>query len=234
MGTAVALCEAVIGVILAGGMAGLASAPHCAGMCGPIAAATCVDARSGLRYGLGRLGSYAFTGALAGGMGHALLAWLDAPIARGVASLLLGLGLALSAWRLYSSRVSRAPKLVSLLQKSDLSRRPAAIGVLTGFLPCGALIAGLTLAAASGSIVVGALTMLAFALGSSLGLVGAGWLATRLRREGARKVVAVVLALGAIVCGLRAVDSFRAEPVVCHVEVAAISGDTAISGGSAR
>lgn len=205
-------------VVLAGGMAGLASAPHCAGMCGPIAAATCVDAESGTRYGLGRLAAYAFNGALAGGMGHALLGLLDAPVARGIASLLLGAGLGLSAWRLYSSR---APKLFGLRTKSDLSRRPATIGALTGFLPCGALVAGLTLAAASGSIVFGALTMLAFAVGSSLGLIGAGWLAMHLRREGARKVVAVVLALGAIVCALRAVDSFRAEPLVCHVEVAA-------------
>ena len=199
-------------------MAGLASAPHCAGMCGPIAAATCVDATSGARYGLGRLASYTFTGALAGGLGHTLLGLLDAPVARGVASLLLGLGLALSAWRLYASQT---PKLVPLLTKTDLSRRPALIGVITGFLPCGALVAGLTLAASSGSILVGGLTMLAFALGSTLGLVGAGWLASRLRREGARKAVAVVLALGAIVCVLRGVDSFRGDALECHTEVAA-------------
>ena len=211
----------MFGVILAGGLAGLASAPHCAGMCGPIAAATCSDVRSGVHYGIGRLVSYTFTGSIAGGMGQALVAALNVPVARGITSVLLGVGLALSAWRLWASRTS---KLVPLLRKSerfsDLSRRPAFIGLLTGFLPCGALVAGLTLSAASGSVFVGGLTMLAFALGSSLGLIGAGWLATRLRREGARKVLAVVLALGAIVCVLRGVDAFRTDSLECHTEVA--------------
>ena len=212
----------MLGVVLAGGMAGLASAPHCAGMCGPIAAATCTDANKGARYGLGRFVSYAFTGSVAGGTGQALLSLLELPIARGVASLLLGVGLALSAWRLYQpGSLPRAPTLVALGRKVDLSSRPASIGLLTGFLPCGALIAGLTLSAASGSMFVGGLTMLAFALGSSLGLIGAGWLASRLRREGARKALALVLALGAIVCVLRGVDAFRADPASCHVEAAA-------------
>lgn len=203
----------MLGVVLAGGMAGLASAPHCAGMCGPIAAASCVDRESALRYGAGRLLSYGIAGALAGGMGHAVLSVLEAPIARGAASILIGLGLALSAWRLWTAR---QPKLVKLGAKT--SRRAGTLGLLTGLLPCGALVAGWTLSAASGSVVVGALTMIAFALGSSLGLIGASWFAHHLRRDGARKVVAVVLALGACVCVLRAVDAWRGEPVACHVE----------------
>ncbi len=207
----------MLGVIVAGGLAGLASAPHCAGMCGPIVAAACADAKSGSRYAIGRFASYTFTGAVAGGFGHALVAQLDAPVARGVLSIALGAGLALSAWRLWRTQNT---KLVTLGRRSKSLRRPVVLGVLTGFLPCGALVGGLTLAAASGSMFVGALTMLAFALGSSLGLVGAGVLASTLRREGARKVVAVVLALGAIVCVLRGVDSFRGDPLACHVEVA--------------
>jgi len=55
------------------------------------------------------------------------------------------------------------------------------LGLFWGLLPCGLALAGLLLAAGSGSPWAGALTMLAFALGTlPLGL-GVGWTADRLR-----------------------------------------------------
>jgi hypothetical protein len=48
----------------------LMSAPHCAAMCGPLAAcATGCDRRRHAGYQLGRLGGYAIAGAIAGGLG---------------------------------------------------------------------------------------------------------------------------------------------------------------------
>ena len=135
----------MLGAIVAGAAAGLASIPHCAGMCGPLAAYACSGRpRAHAPYHLGRLASYAFTGALAGTFGGAALAWLERPIAQAILSWTLALGLGLAAWRLWRSPTARpAEALVQLRSKPEAQRagrlRAPLLGLFTGFLPCGAL-----------------------------------------------------------------------------------------------
>lgn len=211
----------ITSAIVAGGLAGFASLPHCAAMCGPVAAFAGRDRRSTALYLGGRFVSYATTGALAGAFGGLAVGWLEAPIAQAALSWVLGLGLALTAWRLW--RPTRSG-LVQLQTKAVATRDPRAslratgLGLLTGVLPCGALAAALLLAAGSGSALSGALTMLAFALASVPALFGAGTLAAWLRRSGptTRRVLAAVLALGALVLLLRPIDALRGEPTQCH------------------
>ncbi|MBX3247243.1 MAG: sulfite exporter TauE/SafE family protein [Myxococcales bacterium] len=211
----------ITSAIVAGGVAGLASLPHCAAMCGPVAAFAGRDGRTTGLYLSGRFASYATTGALAGGFGGLAVGWLEAPLAQALLSWVLGLGLALTAWRLW--RPTRGG-LVQLRTKPSApaggraSLRATGLGLLTGVLPCGALAAALLLAAGSGDAASGALTMLAFALASAPALFGAGTLAAWLRRSGltTRRVLAVALALGAVVLMLRPIDALRGEPTQCH------------------
>jgi len=206
----------VLGALSAAALAGLASIPHCAGMCGPLAAFAC---RSGgvPRYQLGRLVGYSAAGALAGGLGATAASMLAAPIAQALLSWTLAAGLAWAAYRLWRSAPSKQPQLVQL-QTKKRRVEPAFVGFATTFLPCGALAAALLIAAGSGSIVGGALSMLAFAGTSMFGLLGASLLAAKLRTLGLgpRRMLAVALALGAIVLVLRPIDALRGEPAQCH------------------
>ncbi|MFW6051691.1 MAG: sulfite exporter TauE/SafE family protein, partial [Myxococcota bacterium] len=94
-----------IPVLAAGAAAGLASVPHCAAMCGPLAAYAC--ARGGGRgapawYQLGRTASYGALGALAGGLGHAVTGGLSHAAVGWVLSWAMAAALGLAAWRLWS------------------------------------------------------------------------------------------------------------------------------------
>ena len=211
----------VFGAILAGAAAGLASIPHCAGMCGPLAAFAGRDRRSTGLYLGGRFVSYVALGALAGVFGSTVVGWMERPIAQALLSWTLGAGLALTAWRLWRGGASRPTKLVTLRTKPEPRRaslRAGVLGLMTGFLPCGALAAALLLAAGSGDALTGGLTLLAFATASAPALLGAGAAASYLRRAGEtpRKLLSVALALGAIVLLLRPIDALRGDPAECH------------------
>jgi hypothetical protein len=151
--------------------------------------------------------------------GSALLSW----------SLALGLGLA--AFRLW-----RRPDqpLVPLRAKGDaasestgskalraLGRHPFFVGLGTAILPCGALAAAVLIAASTGAPALGALSMLAFAMVSGVGLVGAAWLFERFSRRprpATSRILAVALALGALMFVIRPVHALRhGDPAAaCH------------------
>lgn len=213
-----------VGLTVAAAAAGIAAAPHCAGMCGPVAAYACRDRSSSWAYHLARLVGYATAGAVVGWLGAVAVGWLQAPVAQALLSWSLAAGLGLAAWRLWRSARPTAA-LVQVRRKKPSRWQPPLLGLVTTLLPCGALAAGLMLAAGSGSAASGALAMTSFGLGSSLGLIGAGAIASRLRHAGAapRKVLAVALALGAMVLLLRPIDGLRGQPDHCH-PVAAVGG----------
>lgn len=217
----------VVGAILAGATAGLASLPHCAGMCGPLAAFAGRDRRSTSLYLAGRFVSYVALGSFAGAFGATVVGWMERPLAQALLSWTLGAGLALTAWRLWRGGSPRPAKLIVLRSKEDArraARRAPWIGLLTGLLPCGALAAALLLAAGSGDAWSGGLTLFAFAAASAPALLGAGAAAGYLRRAGEtpRKLLSVALALGAIVLLLRPIDALRGEPASCHGQSAAV------------
>lgn len=232
-----------LGPIVAGAVAGLASVPHCAAMCGPLAAFACRGGGGGLAgravatYQLARFIGYSAAGALAGSVGAAATGLLSAPVAQAILSWTFAAGLGWSAWRLWRSAVPGKAKLdpqpyqqtVRLRTKSESKRAFTAptIGLLTTLLPCGALYAAFLLAAGSGGPLMGAGAMGAFALTSGLGLLGASLLGRFLDRlgVGARKALAVAMALGAIVLILRPIDRLRGEPDTCHTQRVSLSAE---------
>lgn len=186
----------IVGALLAG----LLGSVHCMGMCGGIAGAIGAGQNTrklswALLYNLGRIGSYALAGALAGGASFALGSAINLPfwsmITRGLTGailILIGLNIALG-WRLPSlleNAGSRVWALLSPTARRLLSSRSAAgmlgLGALWGWLPCGLTYTMLLAAAGTGQVAEGSLLMLAFGAGTLPAMVAAGAAAGTLQR----------------------------------------------------
>ena len=182
---------------------GLLGGAHCAGMCGGIVGAFSLRrpgmvAHRGyaLSYNGGRIGSYALAGALAGwaGAGGLLLEELlpVRTLLYVLASLLLivqglylagvGRGIPLLE-RAGGTLWSRIQPWSRSLLPVDSARKAFLLGALWGWLPCGMVYSALVMALASGHPVSGALTMLAFGLGTLPNLLALGYAAGRLRPQ---------------------------------------------------
>jgi sulfite exporter TauE/SafE len=175
----------LLGSMLLAGLAG--GATHCAGMCGPFVmaqAAAGAGASGGtlcrlagaalLPYQAGRVLGYAAFGAVAGGAAGTITALvskelLALPLGLAAAAMLAQ---ALSRWsglRLPGPRfMPAAPVRLAgrLLGGPPGPLRGFALGLMLSSLPCGLLYGALAAAAASGSALAGALSMLAFVLGT--------------------------------------------------------------------
>lgn len=205
--------------LAAGALAGLASAPHCFAMCGPLALFAVTGGARGstpwrvARYQLGRLLSYVTLGAIAGSSGGAITAALP-PRATAVAlSLVVAGAMLFAALRLV--RPARRATLVPLRRTRGrpplasrllacAPREPAWIGAVSALLPCGTLYAAVLIAAGSGTGSAGAAAMGAFAITSGLGLLASAALGERARASlFGRRVLAGVLVVGALVALMR-------------------------------
>ena len=181
---------------------GLSSAPHCIGMCGAISGALSmslpqeVRERRGrmllfnLAFSLGRVGSYAIAGALAGLLGGALAERL-APIA-GISLLRLvpvllvvAVGLYVGGWvprlavveRIGAPLWRRLEPLGRRLIPVRSISRAFLYGLVWGWLPCGLVYWALFIAAGAGDLSGGAGFMLIFGLATLPGMVATGMLA---------------------------------------------------------
>lgn len=182
-------------------VAGLVGSPHCVGMCGAFAVAASDSWGEALAWNVGRLTTYAFLGALAGALGHAIPgpSWLGPLIA--------GLFLVWFAAKLAGFDILPTPQIPSLVK---LGRKLVgakgvpgryAFGIATGFLPCGLVYAALALPLSSGSAMTGALSMVLFGLGTVpvLAVAGAGLRRIVARSLAARRVLALlVLSVGLV------------------------------------
>ena len=187
--------------IFAAFFVGLFGSAHCLLMCGGMAGALQMmmpqsPARRAwlqLMLGLGRVSSYALTGALFGGIGAAVIGssgllpqWLQ-----------LFAGLMLLAMALYISRLwfgllmleragQRLWRLVQPVSRRllplDSSPKAFAYGLCWGYLPCGLVYSALSWSLGSGSAVNGALWMALFGLGTLPAVMLAGQAADRLRQ----------------------------------------------------
>lgn len=199
-------------------LAGLAGTPHCAGMCGGFAVACSRAPGEQAAWHLGRLSTYAALGAASGGLVGALPGpwWLGTAIS---GALLVWFALRLGGW-------VEGPSLPvhgllggagRLLRRGGIPAR-LAFGALNGLLPCGLVYAALALAASAGSPLGGALTMLAFGVGTIPGLatavIGARALAKR-PRWGRRALAVGVLALGLTALAIRIPTGDDSQPA-CH------------------
>lgn len=148
--------SATLIAIGAGAALGLASIPHCIGMCGPIAGACSGSVRSGVGYQLARIAAYSSLGALAA---FALLPVREALSGGATAwifALITAFALLLSAYRI--GRLGRqngenTTQSSELIPAASLKRPkgqtqnrpglalPVGLGLITGLLPCGAFMA---------------------------------------------------------------------------------------------
>ena len=156
-------------------LVGLSTSPHCLGMCGGILLSAC-HGREGrkaqfgaaLGYNGGRAISYTALGAAFGTLGTVLTYTLSM---KSMLFTLLGLVVALlglNMWGLLPTLPSLPGEQGTVCRLPERLRRqtPLLVGLLTGFMPCGALYTAWLCAMSSGSAAKGALLMLAFALGT--------------------------------------------------------------------
>ncbi len=202
---------------------GLLTSVHCIAMCGGINLSQCLpraesagDAgalqtlKPALLYNLGRVVSYTAVGAALGLAGMALGggAGLVSPLLQGVLKLLAGALMVVMGLNLLgiAPRLRRfSPRLPGFLatrieREKAAGRGPFVVGLLNGLMPCGPLQAMQLAALASGSAAAGALSMLAFSLGTVPLMLGLGSLVSALGRRFARQVMGagavLVAALG--------------------------------------
>ncbi len=177
---------------------GLAGGPHCVAMCGAACAgigqlAGQQQNRALFSFQVGRWLGYTLMGALAA-FGVQALGWLTVESAAlrpvwsmlHVAAVVLGLLLVWQAkqpvWLDQSAQRlwSQVRKLNANLGKVA----PVAVGALWALMPCGLLYSALMVAALTGNVWEGALTMACFALGSGVSLGFAPWLLLKLKTLG--------------------------------------------------
>ena len=181
---------------------GLAGGPHCVAMCGAACAgigqvAGVGAARSMLGFQLGRVLGYALLGAVAAASVNAL-GWLTVQSAalRPVWSLLHVAALVLGILLAWQGR--QPPWLDRAAQRLWRQVRawggrwggrwrqatPMIMGGLWALMPCGLLYSALMVAALTGDVGEGAMTMVFFALGSSVSLWAGPWLLLQLKNLG--------------------------------------------------
>lgn len=238
---------------LAALVAGLVGSGHCLLMCGAIVGAlgqgsTCSgrSLRYPLLYNLGRIGSYATAGAIAGGAGGAALALLGRPHLRGAftalaAVVIVAVGLRLAAgargfgWldRAGAAAWRRIAPLTRPLFPVTTPGRALGVGLAWGWLPCGMAYAMLAAAAFSGGAAQGALVMASFGAGTlpamlALGAGTARLLGARTQRAGGVALVLLgigsLLALGGLV--FRNADH-EGHAAHGHAASAGVAGDAA-------
>lgn len=167
-------------------MTGLVGSTHCLGMCGGIVTAIALHARDAvpgdrrmilLSYNLGRIGTYALLGVVAGFMGATLnllsmkmaANWVFA--AANLYVLLVGL-CTLTNWSRYAlfppdcCHSRRASGILSWAVRDANYFRAFILGLVLGFLPCGLVYAPLISAGATGKPLYAGAMMLALGLGT--------------------------------------------------------------------
>lgn len=184
--------------LAAAALTGLIGSPHCVGMCGGFACAA-GGRRGWLAWTGGRLLTYAGMGAAVGALGLALPGpgWVGTALA---AALLLFLALRLAGLGPAASAPAGLASLGARLLRRPGALSRLALGMTTGLLPCGLVYAALSLPVVAGGPLPGALSMLAFGLGTApaLALLATGLQRLALRSPGHRRA----LALGVFVFGM--------------------------------
>ncbi len=167
---------------------GILCSLHCLGMCGALnLASTFGEFRTPIRgaglYNAGRISSYVMTGALAGALGSVLSIGQTAAGAILCAASLLMLVISLNLMG-----IIHIPVLTRVHNPTRAGRSALAIGLLNGLMPCGMLQSMQLYALSTGSPAVGALSMLAFGLGTLPAMFGIGLTAGALKGKG-RQVI---------------------------------------------
>ncbi len=201
------------------------------------------SARATALYHLARLSSYALVGSVAGLVGQAVdaggtLAGVQraAAMLAGLCVALVGVSMLMRARGVEASGVAMpawAARVMSRLQALAVQlppdRRAAAIGALTPLLPCGWLWAFVAVAAGAGGMLMGALVMSAFWLGTLPALllvgVGAALLGAERRRWSSALAGVLMVVVGVHTAFVRASLAERALTASPAVALRAVSGE---------
>ncbi len=213
--------------ITAAFLIGLFSTVHCIGMCGSIMGALSLSLPADIRenrlkrfsfvscYNLGRISSYAIAGLIAGSIGMGLFQGSSLASGHGILRtvsvvMMVAIGLYLAGWLpqvSYFEKIGapvwrRLEPIGRKMMPVDSFAKAFIYGMVWGWLPCGLVYAVLIWSLAAGSAVNGALTMLAFGLGTLPTLVAAGvmtsWLTRFSQSRKARRIVGVLVIVMAI------------------------------------
>jgi len=206
---------------------GLFSTMHCVGMCGGIIGALSlslpVETRNQkpklfayvMSYNIGRIISYAAAGLIAGAIGAGALQSTGIESGHAVlriigVMMMAAIGLYLTGWLPQIASVEKIgiplwkrlePVGRKLVPVASLPKA-LAYGLIWGWLPCGMVYFVLVWALTTGSAVNGALTMVAFGLGTLPTLVTAGFMTSWITRfthsTRARQVVGLLIIIAAI------------------------------------
>lgn len=194
---------------------GIVTSVHCIAMCGGInlsqslaggqqkgRAAALLPA---LQYNAGRVVSYTAIGFIVGlaGTAFTLSVTLQGAIKvlAGALMILMGLNMLGFLRGLHRFLPHLPVKLTARLAQRRGNSGPFVVGLLNGLMPCGPLQSMQLYALSAGSAAAGALSMLAFSLGTVPLMLGFGALGTLLTRRFAQKVVAAGAVL-VVVLGL--------------------------------
>lgn len=206
---------------------GFFSTLHCIGMCGGIIGALSLSlplkVRSSkpklfsyvLTYNIGRLISYSFAGLIAGMVGAGVLQSTGFDQGHAVlrivgVAMMVAIGLYLTGWLPQMASVEKIgipvwkrlePIGRKLVPVASLPRA-LAYGLIWGWLPCGLVYFVLVWALTAGDALHGALTMLAFGLGTLPTLVTAGFMTSWITRfahsKRARQIVGLLIIIMAV------------------------------------
>ena len=196
---------------------GLLTSVHCIAMCGGINLSQSVGStestagrfKKPLLYNLGRVISYTVIGGIVGGIGSVLFV---SQMAKGIIMLVAAvfmilMSLSMLGW-LPWWLVPRLPKALSRkANQAKQGKGPLVVGLLNGLLPCGPLQAMQLYALSTGTVLMGALSMMIFALGTVPLMLGAGLIFSMLKGKftrGISRVSAVLVMLIAFVMVLNA------------------------------
>lgn len=194
-------------------LTGLLTSVHCLAMCGGINLTQSVMAssqkqkilRSNVLYHAGRVLSYTLIGAIAGGIGSVLS--LNG-VFKGIVAVAAGIAMlvmALNMLGVFRPLRKLGPRFSGKTHASLFARIKSGssflIGLLNGLMPCGPLQAMQLYALSTGSILRGALSMLAFSLGTVPLMFGFGLISSKLNRKYSR-VMLTVSAMLIFVMGL--------------------------------
>lgn len=212
-------------VLSAALLSGLLGGVHCAAMCGAIATSLSFGQKASspsmqwlhaLQPNLGRVLGYTVAGALVGGFGHGLVALAQQPTLMVALRAGVGLLMVVVALRLLDPRGRfnplstpanalwrRLQPLQQALLPADTTLKRIGIGLLWGWLPCGLSATLLATAWLQASALNGALTMLAFGLGTLPVMLPLTWsgarLGQRLQRGGLRIAAGLLVLLAGLV-----------------------------------
>lgn len=205
---------------------GLLTSLHCISMCGGINLSQCIvtdiqaiesnptkrwmqKIKPSFLYNGGRVVSYTIIGGIVGALGSVVtfsgMAKGMITIVTGLFMIIMGLNM-LSLFPWLRKLNPKMPKIFANMQLDPKnSKRPFYVGLLNGLMPCGPLQAMQLYALGTGSALTGALSMLAFSLGTMPLMFGFGAISSLLSRKFTKSMLkvsaALVILLGFVMMG---------------------------------